>query len=731
VVWAAAGVTVTQQSFEVQEKADFAWIYEVGPAGLGAGDIIRLHDPVFHGMRWSKWGELTPWWDQCTAQASDQEASLGLLSAHPRRGRDRLDDVALQIVRSNCDESRQVCRTSIHEAATTEVEVLSGTMQEGDEVVIGIGDTGACVAACTDTTACSVCSDCGFEMPDRAFEAIHWPAELCLSGDSCTELAVPPLEVRPLAHIDTVLATVPSQAVAGEAFRVKVALLDAYGNAALDADHLITVHAPDGTLDTTLTAEDGGWTDFEVTISNPGVYRIMVDTGPLRVETNPVHITEAASETRVLWGDIHVHHGHTFFDFDGRVRDANHDYGRDIAGLDVVSETQKALGVEIGEVALWSALQEGCRSYTEPGRYIVLLGFEWMGQFAGEASGRPSFGHHNVYYDTCEAPIGTHDATIIDSLGSDNGLWQWLSVVKEETGTRALTVPHAMRRTGRDFRQEKPGVQTLAEIYSEWGNATDWGEGQTDEDAPGSVQDMLNSGMRLGWIGGSDNHDGWMGNPYSSRYVRSGLAAFITTEHSREAVFDAMLQRRTYATTGHRPILRFSVADGGQTAMQGSEIIAQRPAFEWRYEGTANIDEVTLWRVEVVDGRIQSRAQIWTGDGVDGAGEYTPPWDGLSAVAYWLEVRQWDGEIAWSSPIWLTGDCSRLSLGAQDPLGLCPGAGSDTGAAPSVDASGDLPKTRCSCASEGRASDWWAWMFAGCICLRRRSASSRRSRAQR
>lgn len=731
-VRAGAGVALSQAVFEVQEKASFNWRYSVGEDGLGTGDVIRLHDPVFHGIRWSKWGELTPWWDQCTPQSAGQEASFGLVSVSVRREGVRLDDseILLYLSRSNCDAERKICRVAIHEPVFTEIEVVRGNVLPGDELVLGLGDQGACLAECAGTD-CSVCTDCGFELPDRAFAGVHWPAELCRVGADCVELAVPLIDVLAREDPDTTLATVPSQAVVGVPFRLKVALLDIYGNPVTDATHTVVVHAPGGELRAELTEDDGGWVDFSVVIDTPGVHRITVDAGPMRVQTNPIEILTVAPQRQVLWGDIHVHHGYTYLDLDGRVRDANHDYGRDVVGLDVVSETQKALGVEIGEEALWSALQAGCRSYTEPGKYIVMLGFEWMGSAAGEEFGRESFGHHNVYYDDCDGPLGTHDTERIASLWGEKGLWSWLETATENHGVRAMSVPHSMRRTGHDFERASPVFQTVAEIYSEAGDNTAWG--LSDDDAPGSVQDLLNSGLRLGWIGGSDNHDGWMGNPYSRSYVESGLGAFVVDEHSRKGVFDAMLARHTYATTGHRPIVRFSVSDGDFLGVQGTELLAKQPRLSWRYYGTEDVQTMELWRLAIVEGGLAEQVLLTVGDGLDLSGEAVPAWDGVQDTAFWIEVRQWDGKVAWSSPIWLTADCARTALGAVDPLGRCADGLRDTGEQPSEAAKADdvgAPKTRCGCGVGGAGSGGMAWLGLLFACFIRRSEPDPRRAAQ-
>jgi hypothetical protein len=222
----------------------------------------------------------------------------------------------------------------------------------------------------------------------------------------------------------------------------------------------------------------------------------------------------------------------------------------------------------------------------------------------------------------------------------------------------------------------------------------------------------MNSGLRLGWIGGSDNHDGWMGNPSSQKNERSGLGAFIAPSLRRAAIFNAMALRRTYATTGHRPILRFRAEDGPYKLGQGSELIARDPVLRWRYSGTGEVERTRLFRMFLKAGAPQELVMEQVGEGMDLAGELALGPIVSGTVAYWLEVRQWDGEIAWSSPIWLTRECERLSFGAVDPLGICDERVVAEGLEKET-------RTRCSCA-QGPAQGA-AWLLLAAVGLIRRS----------
>ena len=90
----AGYAVLSEDAMTVQTKETIEWIYAVGSQGMVSGDYLTIHDPIFHGMRWSKWGEITPYYDKCTVQTdSGTSASYGLITAHAERSGEALDDV--------------------------------------------------------------------------------------------------------------------------------------------------------------------------------------------------------------------------------------------------------------------------------------------------------------------------------------------------------------------------------------------------------------------------------------------------------------------------------------------------------------------------------------------------------------------------------------------------------------------------------------------------------------
>ena len=109
-------------------------------------------------------------------------------------------------------------------------------------------------------------------------------------------------------------------------------------------------------------------------------------------------------------------------------------------------------------------------------------------------------------------------------------------------------IPHA--HNPGDYRQSDPQLEPLIEMMSMHGTFN-W-----------FVRQYLSHGHRVGLIAASDDHlshPGYSAPNRNSLAQRGGLGAVMAPERSRDAIFDAMKQRRTYATTGDRIILDVNV----------------------------------------------------------------------------------------------------------------------------------------------------------------------------
>jgi hypothetical protein len=161
------------------------------------------------------------------------------------------------------------------------------------------------------------------------------------------------------------------------------------------------------------------------------------------------------------------------------------------------------------------------------------------------------------------------------------------------------------------------------------------------------ARDGLAHGSVLGFIGSGDTHDGHPGLArLGGHYACSGLAAVVSEEHSAAAIHDSLKSRRVYATSGARIVLRFSFAGAPMGAVVSAADASRSAALFASVSGTAPIE-----RLDVVRGA--GVALSFEGDGgleltISGVLEGVGPGE-------WVYVRvvQADGELAWSSPIFV------------------------------------------------------------------------------
>ncbi len=173
------------------------------------------------------------------------------------------------------------------------------------------------------------------------------------------------------------------------------------------------------------------------------------------------------------------------------------------------------------------------------------------------------------------------------------------------------------------------------------------GRGLESEDLS-SMRFALSKGYALAFVGNSDNHRCLPGQRME---MYRGMTAVLTEALDTASVFDAIRQRRCYATSGARIVADATL----NNEPIGSAIVmaARQPrAFKIMVRGTAPIAETQI---------IHSGAVLKTfpapEDAFDVAIEWTdvPPADRETAKHeyYYVRVRQTDGHVAWLSPFWV------------------------------------------------------------------------------
>jgi len=360
------------------------------------------------------------------------------------------------------------------------------------------------------------------------------------------------------------------------------------------------------------------------------VVRVRV-RGPdgLETETNPMLVS--ADAPSILWADLHGHSRNS----DGTgTADDYYAYARDVAGLDVAVLTDHDhWGIPFldGEPEVWEKLQDVAARHHEPGVFVTLVGFEWTSWV---------FGHRHVLHFDERAALRS---SLDDATDTPEKLWASLR------GERALTFAHhsAGLPVATDWSiPPDPELEPVTEIASVHGSSE-----ARDTPTPvrggidgNFVRDVLARGIRLGFVGSGDSHDGHPGLTQLASGT-GGLAALVDAEPTREGILAALRARRCYATNGPRIVLGTSI--GGQ--LMGSSLSAGvEHRLELRVVAPGELEAVEL----VTEDGVVTRTPV---DGRAAAGSYEVPPLPAGSFLY-VRVLQEDGGAAWSSPYFFTDE---------------------------------------------------------------------------
>jgi hypothetical protein len=412
---------------------------------------------------------------------------------------------------------------------------------------------------------------------------------------------------------------------------------------------------------------EGGLLHLRYRVNGPGLYRVRVRAGDIQGLSNAL---TAGGEAKLFWGDLHVHSALCDGSLDPA---AYYRKARDVMALDFAAITSHDTMERIepsGREEEWELLEELRERFTEPGRFVVLLGYEWSDH---------RHGHRGVYFAPDEPDprvyawvkkesddpeklrelLAAHDCLVIPHHTAWRRIFlttsNWLKFIK-------MKIPDSYEWWPADEESQR-----LAEIYSMHGSSEVYGGRfpithgdpgrffparlRKDGSRPGYgnyIQEALAAGLRLGVIAGSDRHDyATDERSHPVDVYPGGLTGVWAEELTPEALWKSLWNRRCYGTSGARIVLEF-FADG---LPMGSEYFCtSAPRLSGRVLGTAPIASVDLIRHDASGYSIAlsggGRGELDEGFDI----EEPPP---RGETFYYLRVEQEDGHCAWSSPIWL------------------------------------------------------------------------------
>jgi hypothetical protein len=447
----------------------------------------------------------------------------------------------------------------------------------------------------------------------------------------------------------------PTCVTPGEEFKLKVAALDENHNppgSAWTGALAISGEGVAGPATAAMSKTDNNYLEVSgFTVSAPGIYRLRVSGGGPEGRSNPI-VCRPGWDRRIFWCD---EHGHSAFSDGMRQPDEYFDYGRYVALLDGTFLTDHAENIYHGE---WQKLLEAANAKNEPPAFVTLAAYEWT---SDAWSG--GYGHRCVFSRGDWFPFfrSTDEKT-----DTPEELW-----ANYKPG-KVITIPH---HTLAGFQRDHfdPAFDRCVEIVSHWGCSEYSGNPfwHNREWPEGGVVDGLNSHYLLGFVGGGDNHNGAPGQNHGPSRMRQmpyygGITACLLEENTRAAVFDALYDRRVYATAGNRDFIDFRVNGAPMASVvpikQGPPLVEAEVATE---DAIKTVEVVrggeTVYAVPDVQGRDYAKF-TWRDEGYGGEPGY-----------YYLRVTSEDGHLAFATPIWVAR-AAGLEISPAAPRTLTGGA---------------------------------------------------------
>ena len=458
-----------------------------------------------------------------------------------------------------------------------------------------------------------------------------WAVESDVNGDGAYAL----LEEKSSPRVEVVAGPAarlrigaPTIIEPGKECRVRLLVMDDLNNPVeQDFPEPVSLTLADASTSVVIHGNHG-----ETTLATPtkeGLYHLTASAKGLETCHLPLKAT-AQKALNIYWGLLHAHTSNS----DGLgTLDEYYTYGRDIGFLDFCAANDHALPLK--ERGLWQGYIATGQRYNEPGRYVTLIGYEWTSE-----------GHRNVYFATADPdlPLLTRQ---------DPKSYEEFVARLKQSGKRVIIGKHTAHPV--DTHKHDPALERLVEIQSMWGTTEypgcpGWTKGMDKFVPAASGQTILGLGYHVGFVGGGDSHSGRPGrNWYGTRWGpllagREGLAAVLSPELTRQAVFDALDHLHCYATSGPRILVDFRAGDH----LIGDQITAEEnPEFTIDVGGTTKLSRIELLRDNYVITMRDPKAMAWSGTIADGNVPAGGHW-------YYLRVTQTDGERAWTTPVWVT-----------------------------------------------------------------------------
>jgi hypothetical protein len=330
-----------------------------------------------------------------------------------------------------------------------------------------------------------------------------------------------------------------------------------------------------------------------------------------------------AATMQVVRGDLHRH---TDLSWDGNrdgTLDDSYRYAMDAAGLDYLGVCDHQAGESIPYH--WWRIQKAVDLYTIKDRFAPLYSYE-------RSLAWPN-GHRNVFFDRRGRPV--LEIPERESRGEEGAgkLYEYLRKFDGVTSSHTSATG-----AGTDWRDSDPEVEPVVEIYQGYRNNYE------TAGAPRSAAGKEAERYRAGFVWNAWAKGIKIGVQSSSDHVSTHMsyAGFFVDRVNREAILAAIKARRSYAATDN---LMVEIRMGDRFMGESFSAAAPLPLTVYA-SGTGSIARVEL---------IKSNRIVYTvpGGGAEVRFTYTDQDVQPGEAYYYVRVQQADGQLCWSSPIWV------------------------------------------------------------------------------
>ncbi len=336
---------------------------------------------------------------------------------------------------------------------------------------------------------------------------------------------------------------------------------------------------------------------------------------------------------KIFRGDMHRHTDVSpDFKYDGSLIEV-YRYALDAAAFDYIVPTDHQLGYD--QEFTWWQDEKLADLFHVPGTFVPMFGYERSLTFPN--------GHRNVIF----AKRGTRTLPIPpEEQRGEQRAERLYAYLHENDG---ISMPHSSGTAqGTDWLNNDPEVEPLMEIFQGYRASYEYmgaplaaspqrlREQRSGFNPIGYWWDALRKGYKIGVQASSDH---WS--------THMSYAMIVAEEFTRDSMFAALKARHAYGATDNI-VLDFQAEDAdGSRYIMGDIMNSERaPRLYVRAVGTDRIKQFVIVKNQEIIYTSHPNEEEYTA-------EYTDRNFEAGSNYYYVRVVQNDGQVAWSSPIWV------------------------------------------------------------------------------